>query len=98
MLPYRHGTQSAVLPQSLVQGVPVLATQVGGIGEVVADGVSGVVVDPRSAAALRDALSDQAERDLRSLSDGARKAGKRMSWSSYAKHLVALAERVVGPD
>jgi glycosyltransferase involved in cell wall biosynthesis len=49
-------TRTEGVPQSLLQafaaGVPVVATEVGGVPEVVSDGVSGVLVKPGSAAAL----------------------------------------------
>ncbi|RLE23462.1 MAG: glycosyl transferase, partial [Acidobacteria bacterium] len=56
VLPYRNGTQSAVAPMALSRGLPVLATDVGGLGEVIDDGVSGLLVEPDCPQALVDAL------------------------------------------
>jgi glycosyltransferase involved in cell wall biosynthesis len=47
-------------------GVPVVATRVGGVSEVIKDGVTGVLVEPKSAPALASAilslLNDEAKR------------------------------------
>ncbi len=48
------------VPQALMQamacGLPVVTTPVGAIGEIVSDGVTGLMVTPRDAAALQQAL------------------------------------------
>lgn len=53
-----------VLAEAIYLGKPVVATRVGGIPEIVEDGVDGVLVPPADAAALADAL----ERVLRDAS------------------------------
>ncbi|HEX6107723.1 MAG TPA: glycosyltransferase, partial [Gemmatimonadales bacterium] len=55
-----------VLPLALMEaqavGLPVVATDVGGVGEMVEDGVSGFVVPPRDPAALAAALGRLSDR------------------------------------
>ncbi len=46
-----------VLAEALYLGTPVVSTQVGGIPEIVADGVDGVLVPPANAEALADAIA-----------------------------------------
>lgn len=46
-----------VLAEALYLGTPVVSTQVGGIPEIVADEVDGVLVPPANAQALADAIS-----------------------------------------
>lgn len=46
-----------VLMEAMSRGLPVVATSVGGIPELVHDGVNGLLVPPGDAAALRDALA-----------------------------------------
>ena len=47
---------SAHLHQALAMARPVVGTEVGGLKEVVPDGVAGVIVDPRDDAAIAAAL------------------------------------------
>ena len=61
-----EGLSNTVL-ESMAAGVPVVATAVGGLPEAVEDGVSGLLVAPRDAAALGRAISSL-------LADGARAA------------------------
>ena len=46
VLPYRSATGSAVAAQALGAGLPVVGSRVGGIAEVIEDGVSGLLVPP----------------------------------------------------
>jgi glycosyltransferase involved in cell wall biosynthesis len=51
----REGLPRAVV-EAMSQGVPVVASRVGGLPEVVADGRTGLIVPPRDARALAEAL------------------------------------------
>jgi len=42
--------------EALHAGVPIIATRVGGIPEILRDGVEGVLIEPRSPRAIRDAI------------------------------------------
>jgi len=55
VLPYRHIDQSGVLFQALRFGVPIVATQVGSLGEYVTPEI-GEMCPPNDPAALRDTL------------------------------------------
>jgi glycosyltransferase involved in cell wall biosynthesis len=46
-----------VLMEAMASGKPVIATQVGGVSELVEDGVSGHVVPPGDAASLAEAIA-----------------------------------------
>ena len=48
------------LMEAMVSGRPVIATRVGGVAELVEDGVSGRMVSPGNAQALTEAISDLA--------------------------------------
>ena len=52
---YSEGLPYALL-ESMAAGVPAIATRVGGIPDVVADGVNGLLVEPRSAPAIAAAI------------------------------------------
>lgn len=47
-----------VIPEAMAMGLPVVSTPVSGIPEVVDDGDTGLLVDPKSPASLADALGE----------------------------------------
>jgi glycosyltransferase involved in cell wall biosynthesis len=56
VFPSWHEAFGNAVMEAMAQGRAVVATRVGGIPEVVEDGVSGVLVEPRDASGLRDAM------------------------------------------
>lgn len=56
MLPYTSATQSGIAQIAYNFNKPVIATNVGGLGEVVRDGVTGFVVPPKDPEALANAV------------------------------------------
>jgi len=56
VLPSFMDTAPNVIAEAQVAGVPVVATSVGGIPEMIEPDVTGVLVEPRSAASLRDGI------------------------------------------
>ena len=50
-----EGISNAIL-EAMATGLPVVATQVGGNGELVSDGLTGRLIEPRSTAALAQAI------------------------------------------
>lgn len=94
VLPYRSGSQSAVAPMALSRGLPVLSTDVGGLGEIVEDGVSGMLVEPNSSDALAKALVDLEGERLEELADGAVTSSNRWTWGGYAGVLEELVKRI----
>ena len=99
VLPYRSATGSAVAAQSLAWGLPMIGSAVGGIAEVIEDGVSGLLVPPGDSAALAAALTSITNAEGRArLAEGARAASSRWSWASYAAALEAVAADVAEAD
>ena len=95
VLPYRSGSQSAVAPIALAAGKPVLTTDVGGVAEAVRHGADGWVVEPGSAAALRQALLDLDRPVLERLARGAAHGRDRLTWDGYAAALEGLIDEAV---
>jgi glycosyltransferase involved in cell wall biosynthesis len=57
VLPYRQASQSGVVPVAYAFAKPVVATTVGGLPEVVDDGVTGLLVPPGDVESLADAIA-----------------------------------------
>ncbi len=89
---YREGLPRAVV-QGMISGVPVIATDVDGTGEVCIDGQTGLLIQPGDARALRDAarkLLDDA--DLRrTLAD----AGRELCRVDYAAQRMVDEQEAV---
>ncbi|MBI4734214.1 MAG: glycosyltransferase, partial [Rubrobacteridae bacterium] len=56
VLPSRYEGLPYVLLEAMVAGLPVIATSVGGNGELVRDGINGLIVEPDSVSDLTNAL------------------------------------------
>lgn len=98
VLPYRSGSQSAVAPLALAHGVPVLCTRVGGLDEIVEDGVNGMIVEPGSSAAIAEVLTGVDDATLGRLREGVEATAARLDWSRYAEALEQLVTTVIkGP-
>jgi glycosyltransferase involved in cell wall biosynthesis len=98
VLPYREGSQSAVAPLALGAGVPVVASGVGGLPELLGDGGCGLIVEPGSVASLAAALRSLDAKRLAELAEGARRRAGTITWDSYAATVERLVEQVIGVE
>lgn len=78
-----------VLSEAMAVGTPVVATRVGGLAEVVDDGVTGRLVEPGDPHALAAAVLDVLER-REAMSGAARAAAQRFGADAYADRVEAL--------
>jgi glycosyltransferase involved in cell wall biosynthesis len=94
LLPSRSEGMGRVVIEAQLRGRPVLGSNVGGIPDLVTDGVDGVLTepDPPSLAAALALLDDRAE--LERLAANARRAGERwlVSPDDYAERMRELVE------
>jgi glycosyltransferase involved in cell wall biosynthesis len=99
VLPYRSVTSSAMLLAARRFGCPVVATDVGDLGEIVVDGETGLLVPParpeRLASALERLLADP------ELADRLGRAGQAAAlgaegWPAAARATIALYRRLTG--
>jgi glycosyltransferase involved in cell wall biosynthesis len=78
-----------VVSEAMAVGTPVVATRVGGLAEVVDDGVTGLLVEPGEPDALAAAVLDVlGRRDA--MSAAAREAARRFGADAYADRVEAL--------
>lgn len=92
VLPYVSATQSAVVQLAFGFGKPVITTRVGGLHEVVEDGVTGLIVPPQDERALAEAIVRYFEEGLAGpMAENVRRvgAGQTFSW----QQLVATLEQ-----
>jgi 2-deoxystreptamine N-acetyl-D-glucosaminyltransferase/2-deoxystreptamine glucosyltransferase len=92
VLPSAYEEMGSVLTEAMAAGLPVVASAVGGIPEVVREGSTGLLVPPLDADALAAALdrlvADPALREH--LASGARAHADRYAWPRLAARVAAI--------
>jgi glycosyltransferase involved in cell wall biosynthesis len=89
---YAHEGIPQVILQAQAMGRPVVATKIGGIPEVVEDGVTGLLIEPRDANALAAKIG--AILDDPALAERLREAGRSQIEAKYS--LDAMGEKLLG--
>ncbi|MDQ7849471.1 MAG: glycosyltransferase family 4 protein [Armatimonadota bacterium] len=94
---YWEGMPLAVI-EAMMAGLPVIASRVGGIPEAVQDGVTGLLVPPRRADLLAQALETLRDPELRSrMGEEARRvARERFTVSRMTQETLAVYEELLG--
>jgi starch synthase len=85
--------------EAMAAGLPVVATAVGGMADIVDDGVTGFLVPPDDPAALADALEAVLGDPALAAAMGAagrRAAAGRLSPAEMARRVAAVYEEVLG--
>jgi glycosyltransferase involved in cell wall biosynthesis len=89
VLPYRHATQSGVIPLAYAAGRGVVTTRVGGLSEMVDDGLSGVIVSPENPSALADGIRHfMAHQSV--IEQNVPFTARRFSWERYVGEILTL--------
>lgn len=98
VMPSVYEELGSALVEAQWAGVPVVATRVGGIPDVVEDGVTGVLVPPRDPVALASEVDGLlADRDrARSLARRGQAASARYDWTGLAARVLEVYETVAG--
>lgn len=99
MLPYLSATQSGIVQIAFGFEKPVIATNVGGLPDVVSDNVSGLLIEPNDPPALADAVDRMfSEGMLDKLHEGVKKESYRFSWDRMSEIIEELFERCKNRD
>ena len=96
VLPYLNATQSGIVQICYFYDKPVIATDVGGIGEVVINGKTGILVEPENTKQLTDAVIEFFSKSLgKDFSANIEKEKIKYTWEEYVKQLenLTLKER-----
>jgi len=98
ILPSNREGIGSILLDAMEQGLPVVASRVGGVPDIVHDRKNGLLIDPASSAQLRDALLTlRADADLRrTLGQWGQVFAKDFTAEVMCSKYVALYDSVVG--
>ena len=91
VLPYKHATQSGIIQLSYAFGVPVIATAVGGIPEVIQEGKTGSLVPLNDVKALAEAIINFYQHfDLKESYQHIIKENNNYSWEPFLEVIEKL--------
>jgi glycosyltransferase involved in cell wall biosynthesis len=81
-----------VIPEAMMCGVPVVATDVGGVPEAVIDGRTGLLVRPNDAFSLEKAIRAYLDNEqfTRRITENARRMAENFTWAINAEKNLAL--------
>ena len=89
VLPYRTATQSGIVGIALQMDRPVIATQVGGLGEYIQEGETGYLVEPENPEAMGQAiLSFFLQGDQDRMTENIKATKSQYSTQSFCSHLI----------
>lgn len=97
VFPYLHASQSAAVVSAMSRACPVVASGVGGIPELIRDGIDGYLVQPGDPRALADrviqALEDPAREQIGK--SGQERVFRDFSWFEAARRTVEVYRTVI---
>lgn len=91
ILPYKSATQSGVIASSYAFNIPVIASDVGGLGEYILEGITGYLVPPNDPEALAEQIiSYFKKQDFPRMSAEIIKYKANFSWKALAEFILSL--------
>jgi glycosyltransferase involved in cell wall biosynthesis len=88
VLPYRSSSGTGVIPLAYHYGKPVIATLVGGLSEVVVDGVSGRLVRPEDPSALAGVIQEFLYNPPSLMLKGVERIARDMTWEGFVHYIL----------
>jgi D-inositol-3-phosphate glycosyltransferase len=93
VLPYRSATQSGIVQIAYNFDTPVIATNVGGLAEVVIDRLSGLIAPEASPEAIAKSVLEYFDAGLEdTLRDGVHEEKKKYSWETFAEGVERIVQ------
>jgi len=86
VLPYRSASGSGVISLAYHYGRPVIVTKVGGLQDVVEDGVSGIIIPPEDSLSLAKAIEEFKITPLKS--ENVKKVSSSMTWEGLVEKIL----------
>jgi glycosyltransferase involved in cell wall biosynthesis len=91
VLPYKSATQSGIVQVAVNFCMPVIATNVGGIGEVIEDSKTGFVVEKENPEKLAEAIIRYYKEDKeKEFSQSMKSLKEKYSWQNFVKGMFEL--------
>lgn len=90
VLPYRSATQSGIVGISYNYDLPLIATNVGGLAEMIQPYQTGIITNDVSSDGLAFAVKDFFSKDIKSMVDNIAKYKSEAKWSSLAEKIIDL--------
>jgi glycosyltransferase involved in cell wall biosynthesis len=101
VVPYLEASQSGVLAHAFAAHKPIIVTSVGAFPDIVQDEVNGLLVPPRDAAALAEAMkriTNDAGLRAKLIAGAARAADGELSWRRIATETSEIYRRILKKD
>jgi len=93
VLPYRSATQSGIVQIAYNFDVPIIATDVGGLAEIVIDGKSGLMASEATPEAVAEKVIDFFSQSMeQKLTEGVIHEKQKYSWDTFAEGIEKLIE------
>ena len=90
-LPYKEATQSGIIQIANNFLKPVIATDVGGLGEIIKNGYNGYVIEPNNPLALANAIEEFFNNKNKiDFASNVKKESEKFSWEKFTEELMKL--------
>lgn len=94
VLPYSDATQSGIIQIAYHYDKPVIATDVGGLAEVVRNDETGFIIEPKSSKAVAEAVIKFYEEDLEEkFSKNASEEKKKFTWEEFTSKISEMVRK-----
>ncbi len=93
VLPYRTATQSGITATSFHFEVPIIATNVGGLKEIIGKSELGLIVEEPNSILLKEAISSYFENNMKEkFQINIRKEKESNTWAKFANSLISFSK------